>query len=50
MIVEFDSSFKKGISKIKDESLKAKVAEIIFKLEDAKSLKEINNLKKMKGY
>ncbi len=50
MIVEFDSSFKKQLSKLTDASLKKKIAEIIYQVEDAKKLAEISNLKKMKGF
>jgi mRNA interferase RelE/StbE len=50
MIVSFEKSFIKDISKLTDKSLKKKLAGVIETLEAADSLNSIKNLKKLTGY
>ena len=50
MNLKFDKSFLKSIEKVKDTSLKQKIADVIDNLETANSLNELKQLKKLKGY
>jgi len=50
VIIEFDSSFTKSLSKLLDANLKLKIREIIEEATAANKLAEIKNVKKMKGY
>ena len=50
MKVEFDRSFLKSLGKIKDENVLKQVEKQILKLEAAKSIKDIANLKKLAGF
>jgi mRNA interferase RelE/StbE len=47
--VEFRASFIKDLRKIKDTSIKRQVSGVISVVEHAKSLQEIENLKKLMG-
>lgn len=46
----FDESFWKSIRKIKDRKVKLKVASLISEFENAKTLFDVLNVKKLKGY
>jgi len=48
--IVFDRSFSKSIDHIASASIKKKLETIIFRIETAKSLYDIPNLKKMEGY
>jgi mRNA interferase RelE/StbE len=50
MVVEFDKSFLKSITKIKNPKLFARIEKIIWAFELAKSLNEIPNVKKLSGF
>jgi mRNA interferase RelE/StbE len=50
MKVEFKASFLKTLKKIQNNRLKADIANTILSVESADSLKQIDNLKKLKGY
>ena len=50
MIVEFDKSFFKSLSKIKNNSLLNKIKEVVIEIEESKNLKTIRNVKKLYGY
>jgi len=50
MIVEFDKSFEKSLSKLKDKSLFPKIEKAIHHLENASSLNEITSVKKLSGF
>ena len=50
MIVEFDNSFLKSLSKIKDQTTLQKIKKIIPELEDSKDFKKLRNVKKLTGY
>ena len=50
MIVEFDKSFLKSISKINNPKLFAKIEKIIIAFESVESLNEISNFKKLSGF
>lgn len=50
MKVIFDSSFNKAIKKIDDKRVLLAIERSIIQCENATLLKEISNLKKLKGY
>ena len=50
MIVEFDNSFYKRLSKIKDESILRRIKKKIIDLENTEDFDEIRNIKKLTGY
>ena len=49
MIVKIDRSFEKDTDKIKNKNILQKIVTCIEEVQNANTLKEINNLKKMKG-
>ena len=50
MIVEFDKSFAKSLDKIHNQKILKRIENTILVLEQAASLKEIPNIKKLTGY
>ncbi len=50
MKVVFDRSFIKSLDKLKEPSVKTKVEELIFKVQNTASLNTIPNIKKLTGY
>ncbi len=50
MNLKFDRSFLKSVEKIKDASLKRKIAAAIDEVESAIDLGEVKQLKKLQGY
>ena len=50
MKTEFKASFLKCIHKIADNNLKAKIIECIQNVELSDNIKQINDLKKLKGH
>ena len=50
MEVEFLSSFSKDLSKLSSPSIRKSVKNLIIKIENAKVLTEIPNVKKLTGY
>ncbi len=50
MIVLIDKRFEKDTNKINDKSLLKKIATCIIDIQNANSLNEIKNLKKLKGF
>lgn len=50
MKIKIDKSFEKDISKINDKNTLLKVKDFILKIENAKSINEFANIKKLKGY
>ncbi|CAM3267486.1 type II toxin-antitoxin system RelE family toxin [Elizabethkingia anophelis] len=50
MEVIFLRSFLTDIKKLNDEKLKTKIKEFIIELENAETIDEIHNVKKLKGY
>jgi mRNA interferase RelE/StbE len=50
MKVEFDKSFLKSLSKIRDKSLFQKIEKIIVNLEKVESLEDIPGIKKLSGF
>ena len=50
MNVVFLNSFKKDVLKITNVKLKEQVKSVILAVEVAESIKELTNLKKLKGY
>jgi mRNA interferase RelE/StbE len=49
MKVEFKESFAKDLGNVKEKSVLKSVEEIIGRIENAGSLSEVQNLKKLKG-
>ncbi|MGB0562035.1 MAG: type II toxin-antitoxin system RelE family toxin [Spirulinaceae cyanobacterium] len=50
MKTQFENSFKRDLKKLKDAKLRAKIKTAILDCQEAQSLTEIPNLKKLKGY
>jgi mRNA interferase RelE/StbE len=50
MNVEFDSSFLKSLSKIKDQTILQRIKKAIIELEESTDLKKVRNLRKLTGY
>ena len=50
MKTQFKASFLKAIRKIEDNQLKIDIENAILNVELAQNIKQINNLKKLKGY
>ncbi len=50
MIIEFDKSFERSLEKLKNKSLFRKIEQTIIEFENAKSLTELSNIKKLTGY
>jgi mRNA interferase RelE/StbE len=50
MIVEYDKSFLKSIDKIRNSSINEKIENLIIEYENAFSINEIKNTKKLTGY
>lgn len=50
MIVLIDKRFEKDTNKISDKSILKKIASCIIDTQNAKSLNEVKNLKKLKGF
>jgi mRNA interferase RelE/StbE len=50
MIVEFDKSFAKSLTKIKEKKVFTKIENLIELLENKNSLEEIPNIKKLSGF
>mgnify|MGYP006190047199 CR=1 FL=1 len=50
MLLKFDQNFLKALSKIKDDKLYKRIQGVIENCEEATSLKDINNVKKIIGF
>jgi mRNA-degrading endonuclease RelE of RelBE toxin-antitoxin system len=50
MIVLFERKFLKNIDDLDEKELKSRIEQIIIGLEKAKNLRQIGNLKKLKGH
>ncbi len=50
MIVQIDKSFDKDVSKVKNASIRKKIAAVIEQVMAAKNKEEILQLKKIQGY
>ena len=50
MKVEFDKSFYKGLTKIKDITILENVKKIILQVENSPNIQHIANIKKLVGY
>lgn len=50
MKVEFDESFAKSILKIKNKSISQKIEKLIDEIENAATLSEIRQIKKLQGF
>ncbi|HBH82397.1 MAG: hypothetical protein A2X05_15565 [Bacteroidetes bacterium GWE2_41_25] len=50
MKTEFKSSFLRAIKKIRDEQIKSDIADVIENVEKATGIRNITNIKKLKGF
>jgi mRNA interferase RelE/StbE len=50
MKVEFLEQFERDLNKVVDKSLRDDVFRVIQELERAKTLRDVHNIKKLKGY
>ena len=50
MKVQFLEQFERDLSLVRDQKLKDQIFEVISRLERARSLREVPNVKKLKGY
>jgi mRNA interferase RelE/StbE len=50
MIVRFDKSFIKALDKIKDKNILKRIESVIQKAEEADTLEQISNTKKLIGF
>ena len=50
MNVKYEKSFAKDLKNVKEKNLLKRVKEVIDKVKKADNHKELNNLKKLKGY
>lgn len=50
MIVEFDKSFEKSLNQISDQAIFKRLEKIIEKLENAKNITSVSNIKKLSGF
>ncbi|MBE7472091.1 MAG: type II toxin-antitoxin system RelE/ParE family toxin [Anaerolineae bacterium] len=50
MEIRFEASFEKDLKKIRDKKLLKQIREVIEEVKLAKGLKDITDLKKLKGY
>lgn len=50
MVVEFDKSFIKSIDRLKSPDIFSRIEKIILDFEAARSLSEIQNIKKLTGF
>ncbi len=50
MIIEFDKSFEKSLTKVKDNTLFIKIESLIETIEKAEKISEIKNVKKLTGF
>lgn len=50
MIVRFDKSFIKALDKIKDKTILKRIESVIQKAEEAETLEQISNIKKLIGF
>jgi mRNA interferase RelE/StbE len=50
MIVRFDNSFIKALDKIKDKTILKRIESVIQKAEEAETLEQISNTKKLIGF
>ena len=50
MTVEFDRSFERSLDKISDQKLSDKIIQLIKKCDVARSISELQGVKKLSGY
>ena len=50
MKVEFLAQFERDLSAVRDKSLKDEIFKVITLLEQARTLRDVPNVKKLKGY
>ena len=50
MKIEFRESFRKDLLRIKDKHLHSKIESVLQEIETTKSVEDISNIKKLKGY
>jgi mRNA interferase RelE/StbE len=47
--VEFRKSFEKDLSKLRDKGMLTRIKEVILEIEDAETLEDVSNIKKLKA-
>lgn len=50
MNAKFEASFEKDVKKVKERAMLQTIKEIILDVKQAKTIRDIANLKKLKGY
>lgn len=50
MKIRFRKQFLKDIERVKNQSLKTKIKQVILKIEGAKSINQIDNIKSLRGF
>ncbi len=50
MNVRYEASFEKDLKKIRDGNLLQRIKDAINEVKQAENIKDLNNLKKLKGY
>lgn len=50
MKIEFDKSFSKSLNKIQDSLVKNRIEQIIIEFDEAETIIEIKNIKKLVGF
>lgn len=50
MQIEFDKSFSKSLDKIKENDILKKIENVIYHIDEAESLSQIKNVKKLVGF
>jgi mRNA interferase RelE/StbE len=50
MNISFDKSFYKSLDKLHDKSIAKSLEEILISLQKAKSLSDVRNIKKLRGF
>ena len=48
MEVEFRKSFEKDLSKLREKALLARIKAVVLEIEDAETLEDVSNVKKLK--
>ncbi len=49
MEVEFRKSFEKDLSKLREKALLARIKAVVLEIEDAETLEDVSNVKKLKA-
>ena len=50
MKIEFDKSFEKSLDRIRNKTMYPRIEKVILEFEEAKSISETQNIKKIAGF